>query len=129
MTEQAEINITYTPAQMRFLFGNAGAKFVIVTKGRRFGGTQGIAHYYIENALDGVKLQLWVDTVHGNIVRYYDRYFRPILEQLVKVGVKVHWNERDKVLKINEAIIDFRSADAPDSIDGFGYSKIFINEA
>ena len=70
---------------------------------------------------------LWVDTINGNIDRYFDRYFIPALKQLDKS--QWDFNQSKRLLKINGSIIDFRSADHPESIEGFGYKKIFLNEA
>lgn len=70
---------------------------------------------------------LWVDTINGNIDRYYERYFLPALMQVKKKYWD--WNQQKRLLKINGSLIDFRSADAPEAIEGFGYKKIFLNEA
>ena len=121
------LNLKYTPAQLEILFSNELAKFKVVTKGRRFGATKGIANGFIEWALDGVTPMLWVDTINGNIERYYERYFLPELKKLPREWYK--WDVQKKLLKIRDSIIDFRSADAPESIEGFGYKKIFLNEA
>lgn len=125
--ENHQLRIKYTPAQQEILFDNTGAKFKIVPKGRRFGATRGFANGYIEWALEGISPLLWVDTINGNIERYYERYFLPTLKQLPASWWK--WDVQKKVLKINDSLIDFRSADAPESIEGFGYKKIFLNEA
>lgn len=71
---------------------------------------------------------LWVDTINGNIDRYFERYFYPDLK-LLPDFIKWKWNQQKRELKINDAIIDFRSADIPENIEGFGYKKIFLNEA
>jgi predicted phage terminase large subunit-like protein len=39
------------------------------------------------------------------------------------------WNAQKKVLHIEDSYIDFRSADRPETIEGFGYNKIYLNEA
>jgi len=122
-----QLRVSYTAAQEEILFDNLSAKFKVVPKGRRFGATRGVANGFIEWALDGVTPLLWVDTINGNIERYYERYFLPVLKQLPSTWWK--WDVQKKVLKIKDSLIDFRSADAPESIEGFGYKKIFLNEA
>lgn len=123
----AKLNLTYTPKQTEVLFENQQARFKIIPKGRRFGITRATSHAFIEWCIDGVPSLLWVDTINGNIDRYFERYFTPALKQLS--NVKWHWNQQKKILKIRNSFIDFRSADAPQSIEGFGYKKIFLNEA
>lgn len=121
------LHLKYTPAQLEILFQNEQAKFKVITKGRRFGATKGFANGFIEWAFDGITPLLWVDTINGNIERYYERYFLPELKKIPSNWYK--WDVQKKVLKIKDSIIDFRSADAPESIEGFGYKKIFLNEA
>ncbi len=101
-------------------------KYVTVTKGRRLGATQGGAQAFIKFALkEKVPYMLWGDTIQSNINKYFDRYFHPIL----KKGVDFHYHRTEKTLKIYETIIDFRSAEKPYNWEGFGYHKIFLNEA
>lgn len=118
------VDLTFTDKQVEFLGSNK--KYVVVTKGRRFGATKGLANYFIKCCLKGVSPLLWVDTINGNIDRYFERYFVP---ELRKNGIPYDYNVQKKVLKIGNGYIDFRSADNPSSIEGFGYKKIFLNEA
>lgn len=126
MLEQA-IRLTYTKAQFHCLFDNPDAKFKVIPKGRRFGITRAATHAFIEWAIDNISPLLWVDTINGNIDRYFERYFIPALRQLPLSDW--NWNTQKKILNIYDSIIDFRSADSPQSIEGFGYKKIFLNEA
>ena len=101
-------------------------KYVTVTKGRRLGATQGGAQAFIKFALkEKIPYMLWGDTIQSNINKYFDRYFYPIL----KKGVDFHYHRTEKTLKIYETLIDFRSAEKPYNWEGFGYHKIFLNEA
>lgn len=105
------------------------ARYKIVSKGRRFGLTKGAANNFIEEALDDkFKQGLWVDTVNSNIDRYVERYFLPHLKKLPDT-IYWNWKEQKKILYIHKSYIDFRSADRPENIEGFGYDKFFINEA
>lgn len=104
------------------------AKYKIVHKGRRFGLTKGAANDFIKSALNGTfKRGLWVDTVNTNIDRYIERYFIPHLKRLPQEMWS--WKKQDKIVMIKGSYIDFRSADRPENIEGFGYDKFFINEA
>ena len=104
------------------------AKYKIVHKGRRFGLTKGAANDFIICALNGTfKRGLWVDTVNTNIDRYIERYFMPHLKRLPENIWS--WKKQDKIVTIQGCYIDFRSADRPENIEGFGYDKFFINEA
>jgi len=107
---------------------NATTRFVIVPKGRRFGATRGAANNYMKEALAGrFKRGLWGDTVNSNIERYVERYFLPALSKLPEGFY--HWRKQQKILRIRDAIIDFRSADTPENWEGFDYDKAFLNEA
>jgi len=121
------LDILYTEPQNEIYFKNQDCKYLIVPKGRRFGTTKGAANAFIEYSIDNITPLLWVDTINGNIDRYYDRYFYPVLKQINSK----YWNfnRQKRELKIYDSIIDFRSADSPESIEGFGYKKIFLNEA
>lgn len=104
------------------------AKYKIVAKGRRFGFTRGAANNFIEEALEGkFKKGLWVDVINTNIDRYIERYFMPHLQKLP--SHMWAWRKQDKIVEINGSYIDFRSADKPESIEGFGYDKVLLNEA
>lgn len=119
-----ELNLTYTAPQVEIF--ERKEKFIMIPKGRRFGATKGAANHYIESAVDGISPMLWVDTINANIERYFERYFEPVLKSSC---VPYKFNVMKHQLTTCGSIIDFRSADKPESIEGFGYKKIFINEA
>lgn len=120
------MNITNTDYQERIF--QTKAKYVIIPKGRRFGLTRGAANHFVESMLvkDGISM-LWGDTVHGNIRRYFERLFLPLLSQLPPK--KYEYSMVDKILKIGKSVCDFRSEDNPGNWEGFGYDDIFLNEA
>ena len=122
-----DLKISYLPWQPDVFFGSDRFKYVIVPKGRRVGATQGAMHAIVEWAMDGISPILWVDTINGNIDRYFERYLLPVLKRLPDSQWK--WNANKKLLHLMDSIVDFRSADAPESIEGFGYKKIILNEA
>jgi len=123
---RAELPIRYHPKQAELFFG-AQAKKKVVAKGRRFGLTRGVANFSTELLLDGVSPCLWVDTVNGNIDRYIERYFYPILKYIPPKYWK--WRQQKKELTLFDRKMDFRSADQPERIEGFAYKFIFLNEA
>lgn len=104
------------------------ARIKLAAKGRRFGLTKGAANDFILSALEGkFSKGLWVDVVNSNIDKYIERYFLPHLKKLP--GNMWSWRVQKKELHIGKAYIDFRSADTPETMEGFGYDKAFINEA
>jgi len=123
------LDLDYSRAQMEIFFppDDQFKKYTIVTKGRRFGLTRGAAQAYIEYALDGITPMLWGDTINGNIDRYFERYFLPVLKILGSDNYS--WHQQRRELKILDSVIDFRSSDRPENWEGFGYKKIFLNEA
>lgn len=120
------LGIRYTPAQSDIFLSKSKARFTIVPKGRRFGATKGSANAVMDWCAMGISPILWVDTINGNIDRYYERYFYP---ELKSSGWKFNFNYNKKQLSLDGSIVDFRSADSPESIEGFGYKKIILNEA
>ncbi len=127
MEVKVDLDLNYTECQEELFLKKHYQKYIIVTKGRRFGATQGAAQAFIEELIQGNGPLLWVDTIYANIDRYYDRYFLPVLRQLPRK--KWSWHGQRKELKIVGNALDFRSADKPENIEGFGYKKIFLNEA
>lgn len=120
------IELSYTNPQIDIFFNiPKGVKYQIITKGRRFGATRGAAHACIEYCLEGEKI-LWGDTINSNIDRYYERYFLPALKA---TQLNFEYKKQQKQLYIENGYIDFRSADNPENWEGFGYNKIFLNEA
>lgn len=78
-------------------------------------------------ALKNPARYLWVDTVNGNIKRYIERFMLPELRKLPRKAWS--YNRQLNEIKIGESVIDFRSAEKPENIEGFGYKKIILNEA
>jgi len=104
------------------------ARFKIIAKGRRFGLTRGAANNFIEEAIKGeFKQGLWGDTINSNIDRYVERYFLPHLYKIPRTQWR--WRQQSKVLEMFDSFIDFRSAERPEGWEGFGYDKVFLNEA
>ena len=122
------IKLRYTEPQNRVFFEQPeDARFIIVTKGRRFGATKGAMNACIEWAIEGQAV-LWGDTINSNIDRYFERYAKP---ELIKSGIQFTFNSQQKKLTFpfSDGFIDFRSADRPENWEGFGYHKIILNEA
>lgn len=113
--------------KQREIFFDSDARYKVIAKGRRFGLTKGFANYVIINMIDDVTPILWVDTIYGNIERYVERYFIPELKQLPANSWR--WRQVKNDLRIKDSICDFRSADRPENLEGFGYKLIILNEA
>ncbi len=124
--KECKLELCYHPKQ-REIFFETKSRFKVIAKGRRFGLTRGFANFVIERMLEGTSPVLWVDTVYGNIERYVERYFKPVLNALPKGLWQFRGNRND--LKIVNSICDFRSADRPENIEGFGYALVVLNEA
>lgn len=123
---QIRVPIHYHSGQKKVLFDSLVKKKVIA-KGRRWGLTKGYANRSIEYLLDGISPGLWVDTVYGNIDKYVERYFFPILRKMPNKYWK--WRQQKKELEICGHKMDMRSADRPELIEGFAYKFIMLNEA
>ena len=123
---EIELPIKNFPKQQSIF--DSKSRYTIVAKGRRFGLTKGAANDFIKCALEGkFKKGLWVDVVNSNIDKYIERYFIPHLNKLPKNMWE--WRKQAKMITLNGAYIDFRSADTPETMEGFGYDKAFLNEA
>ena len=123
---EISLNLRYHSGQDEVFFAST-AKRRLVAKGRRWGFTRGAAQFVIEQMLDGVSPILWGDTIVDNIRKYVERYFLPILSQIPQHAWE--WKKQEKVLKVGNAVCDFRSADQPENWEGFGYRLIVLNEA
>lgn len=121
-----KVQIPYHSGQKKFFF-DSKAKKKVIAKGRRWGLTRGYAHRAIEYLLDGVSPGLWVDTVYGNIDKYVERYFYPILRKMPNKYWR--WRQQKKELEICGHKMDMRSADKPELIEGFAYKFMMLNEA
>ncbi len=121
------LDITYLDYQIDVFFNwRPGVKYKIIPKGRRAGITRGAAHAIIELLCTGNGPILWGETTHGNIERYFERYFLPVLKSN---EIPHRFDKQQKILTINGQYCDFRSADNPENWEGFGYMFIFLNEA
>lgn len=104
------------------------ARFVVVPKGRRFGFTTGAKNYLIKMALQRkFTSALWGDVVNSNIEKYIQRLFIPTLKNLPEGSWK--WTKNPHTIHIYDSYIDFRSAERPESWEGFKYDIILLNEA
>lgn len=122
------LDISYIDWQIPFFFDwQPGVKYKTCQKGRRAALTHGAAHAIIEMLFaDKSGPVLWGETTHGNIERYFDRYFKPCLD---KNKIQYAFDRQGKKLLIGNQYCDFRSADNPENWEGFGYRFIFLNEA
>lgn len=121
-----ELPIANFPKQQEVF--DCPARYVIVPKGRRFGLTTGGANDFILAALRGRFIKgLWGDVINANIEKYIARLFIPALRNLPQSEWR--WQKNPHVIYIRDSYIDFRSAEHPESWEGFGYDKIFLNEA
>lgn len=121
------ISLNYTPAQEQVFFSSDPKRFTIVSKGRRVGLTRGAGQAFIEYCINSKLRLLWGETIFSNVQRYIDLYFLPVLKGLPSAYWS--WQPRLMQMKIGESVIDFRSADSPETWEGFGYHVIFLNEA
>ena len=124
--EEIKISLEFHDKQ-REIFFDSNARYKVIAKGRRFGLTKGFANYVIANMINDVTPILWVDTIYGNIERYVERYFIPELKQLPANSWR--WRQVKNDLRIKDSVCDFRSADRPENLEGFGYRIIILNEA
>lgn len=126
MEEENNIELTFHKNQLD-IFYNSKARYKIIAKGRRFGLTKGMANYIIDRMLTSKIAVLWVDTTYSNIQRYVERYIIPELNNLPNNEWK--WRKKESILELGMSYCDFRSADRPENIEGFGYNLIILNEA
>ena len=101
------------------------AKHTIIHAGRQTGKTWNTAQWLLEETLDLNCRSLWVDTVHTNIDKYIDWYFKPILKEIWK---DCKWNSQKKILRLPSGEIDFGSAQKPENLEGFNYGRYVLNE-
>jgi len=123
----ARLGLKWTKGQHKF-FNELTAPFRLMPTGRRCGKTQGAAQALIKKS---AKVQgnraLWCDVVYRNIDRYIERYFLPVLKQFPEGSWRRH--KQDKIIEVGDSLIDFGSADRPETLEGFGYNDIVVNEA
>ena len=104
---------------------HAPQRYVVVRAGRRWGKTKGGMMRVIEAAFQEKQPILWVDVTQGNIEQYFNEHMLPLLPT-----ASYRWNKQQKVLTfINGSVVKFGSAERPENLEGFGYKKIFLNEA
>lgn len=121
------INLTWLDYQKEVFFDFPGKlKYKVIPKGRRAGFTRGGANACIKDLVMRNGPWLWGDTINGNIQRYYERYFYPVLREN---NISHKFDSQHKKLQIGKHYADFRSEDNPENWEGFAYKKIFLNEA
>ena len=104
------------------------ARYVVIPKGRRFGITTGFKNKAILWAMQRkFTSMLWGDVVNSNIEKYIQRLFIPSLQQIPHQYWK--WTKNPHTIQLFDSYIDFRSAERPESWEGFGYDITFLNEA
>lgn len=108
-------------------------KFVNIVAARRTGKTFNAVQWLLDELLDPNQefdlnpQGLWVDTTQGNIDRYVERYFKPILGEAWTYS---HYRYDKKILKLPNGIpIDFGSAERPELLEGFQYCRGVLNES
>lgn len=124
----------YVPALRQTIFQPMGvdSRVRILSKGRRLGYTHSAMNFVLEEAIRAYgqkrKLKvLWVDTINANIERYVQRYLVPLVRPFPQQVWG--WAKQEKLFKFTQSIVDFRSAESPENIEGFGYDLVILNEA
>lgn len=127
-------DLTCVPALRETVFNaNTPQNLVrILSKGRRLGFTRSAKNFLAEEMLKAhmQKRQLkvmWVDTINSNIERYMQRYMLPIVRPLPQALWA--WQKQEKTFHLGDSYIDYRSAESPENIEGFGYDLLILNEA
>ena len=127
-----ELEIEYAPDYHKVqkeIFESPG-KIKVIAKGRRFGLTRGMSKYIVEKLIQGDGPILWVDTIYGNIKRYIEIYILPEIKKVKNFEKWLYeYNKTDARITMLKTFCDFRSADRPENIEGYGYRHIVINEA
>ena len=122
------VDFTLTPKQFELFYKILPKyKFVVATKGRRFGFTFSAIRFAFLQCIQNQNYSiLWGDTTQQNISRYIDRYLMPFARNFKgwRMNKTEHRLEFD-----NGSYIDFRSADRPENWEGFGYDLVILNEA
>ena len=103
-------------------------KYSIITAGRQTGKTHNAVIWITTQLLNKSNQKgLWVDVTQNNLDKYVDRYFRAILKDIWKY---CRYEKQSKILTLpNGSIIDFRSAERPENMEGFNYNFVVVNEA
>ncbi|MEW6508844.1 MAG: phage terminase large subunit [Bacteroidota bacterium] len=124
--KRVDIELGFHAKQWEIFYGSE-ARIKVIAKGRRFGLTAGMARYLIDEMINNKIGALWVDTTYSNITRYMERYFQPLLMMMPR---KINnFNKTQSILYLCNSYCDFRSADRPENIEGFGYDLVIVNEA
>jgi hypothetical protein len=118
-----ELHLKYPRFIKDALFNDV--KHTVIHAGRQIGKTYNSAQWLAEETIALGCRSLWVDTVHANIDKYVDWYFRPILRE---VWSNCNWNQQRKILKLPQGEIDFGSAQKPENLEGFNYPRYILNE-
>ena len=121
---QVNLNLSYPKFIIPAI--NDQTHFVIVPAGRQTGKTYNFTQWICKETMKLDCPSLWVDTVHTNIDKYVERYFRPILKDVI---LYCDWNAQKKILKLPRGYIDFGSSQKPENLEGFNYKRSVLNEA
>ena len=124
------LEISYFESQYKVFFEATSPRRVI-QKGGRVGMTRGAAQAIVQMMIESDRKMyfLWGDVTLGNIKKYYETYFLPILKKLGRAGSIWNFNRQDMELRVRNSVCHFRSAEHPERWEGFGYHYIFLNEA
>jgi predicted phage terminase large subunit-like protein len=125
----APLQFNWASNDQREIFCRPKTRYTVAATGRRWGKTRGAMLGMIRRMLSQSELKaLWVDTTQGNLDRYVERYALPQLNKLLPNLWS--WVSQKKLLKFaNGSYCDFRSAERPENIEGFGYGLGILNEA
>lgn len=105
------------------------SKYVSIAGGRRTGKTWEARNWILDSLISRENSSgLWFDTIQGNIEKYVQRYFRPVLKPLW--DTLVTWDRQKQILHLpNDSYLDFASAQKPENAEGFAYDYVMVNEA
>jgi len=109
---------------------NDVTRFVVIVAGRRTGKTYNAVIWLVLKLLRKPdSLGLWVDTTQQNLLNYVNIYFIKIFKYLF-LNKYIQFNQQAHTLTFyNGSILHMRSAERPETLEGFEYDFAVINEA
>ena len=121
--------VGYTPRESQRVIFNSGARFLIGDMGRRWGKTVTGLNWLLEGVCNDGGINWWVAPIFGQSKMAFRKLLSAAKKGNGNGAIRSISHSELRFEFMNDSIIEFKSADNPDTLRGEGLKRVVIDEA
>lgn len=121
--------IGYTPRESQRPIFRSDIRFPIIDAGRRWGKTITGLNWLLEGVCDDEGINWWLEPIYSQSKMAFRKLMQAAKKGNGEGAIKSLSHSELRLEFINGAVIEFKSADNPDTLRGEGLKRVVIDEA